>query len=301
MVSLCHGQCSVCVLYFPFRVLSHVFFFEKYIEFYKWRDERVLQEIYRYGSYIDYWMENGRRRDPISHRDISQEMWEVLTNPLPIKNLADEVHICHKTDSPTNPALDMAVSSRQVKIYIDNGDYLGICADARQDTTFWDTAPRFYVESRDPHCENIIGTCVPSIVISADKLRNYTDGPLETQLIAKRLQKKMAPYLIDNSTWPCIWNKIIHENRGPMTFDDRKLSEDPNFSAFMLGEMIYEMNRMIKKYSSAPWTSSNARAVRLVQIFTEHRGLLQTEMEEVMTGARALSVSDFLGPHERQV
>ena len=32
-------------------------------EFYIWRDTHVLREIYKYGWYIDYWMENGLIRD----------------------------------------------------------------------------------------------------------------------------------------------------------------------------------------------------------------------------------------------
>jgi hypothetical protein len=34
-----------------------------YEEFYIWRDTHVLREIYKYGWYIDYWMENGLMRD----------------------------------------------------------------------------------------------------------------------------------------------------------------------------------------------------------------------------------------------
>ncbi|KAL3802623.1 hypothetical protein HJC23_011947 [Cyclotella cryptica] len=267
-------------------------------EWYKWRDERVLQEIYRYGSYIDYWMENGLRRDPISHRVIDQNMWEVLTNPLPL-NLVDDVHICHKTSSPTNPAIDMVVSSKQAQVYIDHGDYLGMCADAQQDKSWWERAPPVYAANRDPRCQTITRTCSPRIVISSDKLRDYTLGPIETYLIGRRLNMTMPERLIDEATWPCIWKKIIHENRGPMTFDDRKLSEDPNFSAFMLEEMIGELNRLITKYSSYPWTSTNYKAIRLVSLFTEHVALLETELEEVKSGARALSVTDYLGPKDR--
>lgn len=260
----------------------------------------MLQEIYRYGAYIDYWMENGLRRDPISHKVIDQNLWEVLTNPMPL-NLVDDVHICHKTSSPTNPAIDMVVSAQQAQVYIDHGDYLGICSDAQQDKSWWNRAPPVYAANRDPRCQNISRTCSPKIIISADKLRDYKLGPVETYLIGRRLNMTMPQRMIDEAAWPCIWKKIIHENRGPMTFDDRKLSEDPNFSAFMIEEMIWELNRMITKYSSYPWTSTNNKAIRLVSLFTEHIALLETELEEVKTGMRALSVTDYLGPKDRTI
>jgi hypothetical protein len=37
------------------------------IDFYGWRDANVLLEIYKYGWYIDYWMENGAYRDRESY------------------------------------------------------------------------------------------------------------------------------------------------------------------------------------------------------------------------------------------
>jgi hypothetical protein len=100
-------------------------------DWYRWRDERVLQEIYRYGNYIEYWMENGLRCDPISYNTINQELWEVLTHPKPAKRV-EEVHICHKMSSPTNPAIDMVVAPEEVKVYVDHGDFLSICAEAKE-------------------------------------------------------------------------------------------------------------------------------------------------------------------------
>eukprot|EP00804_Cyclotella_cryptica_P005479 CCRYP_002998-RC/>CCRYP_002998-RC protein AED:0.09 eAED:0.09 QI:588/1/1/1/0.5/0.33/3/140/386 len=268
-------------------------------DWYKWRDEKVLQEIYRYGAYIDYWMENGMLRDPISHRVIDQEMWEVVTNPTPL-NLVDDVHICHKTTSANNPAIDMVVSSKQAQVYIDHGDFLGLCSVAQQNTTWWNMAPSDYAKIRDPQCGTISRTCSPTIVISADKLRDYDEGPIETHLIATHLKKRMSPYMISDETWPCIWKRIIHMNEGPMTFDDRKLSEDPNFSAFMLEEMMFELSRMINKYGSEAWRTTNDRATRLVELFTEHRLMIWRELKEVQDGSRTLKFEDFLGPNERK-
>jgi hypothetical protein len=35
-----------------------------------------------HGAYIDYWMDNGRMRDPISHMDVDQNMWTLLIKPI---------------------------------------------------------------------------------------------------------------------------------------------------------------------------------------------------------------------------
>eukprot|EP00804_Cyclotella_cryptica_P003653 CCRYP_002216-RA/>CCRYP_002216-RA protein AED:0.42 eAED:0.42 QI:0/-1/0/1/-1/1/1/0/114 len=105
----------------------------------------------------------------------------------------------------------------------------------------------------------------------------------------------MAKWVIGRDTWPCIWDKVIDKNEGPMTFDDRKISEDPNFSAFMLEEMKGEVTRLATKYSADPWTNdSNAN-----RLLSEHLVSLQTEIDEVVSGRRTLGKKDIFGPKER--
>ena len=64
-------------------------------------------------------------------------------------------------------------------------------------------------------------------------------------------------------------------------------------------EYYYIMDRMITKYSSAEWywrqTSKD-----LVDLFQEHRVLVQEEYDEVESGVRSLKQNDFLGPEERK-
>lgn len=62
--------------------------------------------------------------------------------------------------------------------------------------------------------------------------------------------------------------------------------------------MLAELERLITKYSGAEW-NTKPTAIRLVEILTEHRVLLQVELAEVNSGARRLTVEDFLGPQER--
>ena len=269
-------------------------------EWYRWRDEKVLANIYRYGHYIDYWMENGERRDPISHQPIDQALWDVMTHPQPVKKI-EEVHVCHKTSSPTNRGVDMVVSPSDANVMIEHGDFLGICNDAKLDTAWWEAQPPKYEMKRDDNCARISGSCRPQIVISPDKMRDPVQGPAETAAIANRLKKKNSQYVVSETVWNCIWTKLIEENQGPMTFEDRKLADEPSFSAFMLGEMVYELDRMIKKYSATVWTSSNPQAVRLVSLFNEHKAYLVAEINAINSGARTLKVSDFLGPKSQIV
>lgn len=158
--------------------------------------------------------------------------------------------------------------------------------------------------SYDPHCENgdISGGCQPVAVFSAEDLRDYTRGPTETTRIANVLMNspKMSPYVIDSSTWNCIWTELIPNGKGLKVVTDREGGESNYyFSAEMLEEMLTELDRLISKYSSSEWNTL-VTANRIVELITEHRGLIQTELDEVNSGRRQLSVNDMLGPKERQ-
>jgi hypothetical protein len=67
----------------------------------------------------------------------------------------------------------------------------------------------------------------------------------------------------------------------------------------LLIKMIEELDRLIAKYSSSEW-SNNDNANRLVQLFTEHRASLLTEVHEINSGIRRLNEHNFLGPEERK-
>ena len=154
--------------------------------------------------------------------------------------------------------------------------------------------------AQDPNCDKITNSCRPVNIISADRLRDFTEGPAETEIIGNILMsnEKTAKWVIDKETWPCIWNEVIYENKGPMTFDDREIASDPNFSSFMLEEMLGEVQRLVDKYSADPWTD-DSNANRLVVLLSEHIPLLQTEIDDLASGRRVLSQKDIFGPGER--
>ena len=158
--------------------------------------------------------------------------------------------------------------------------------------------------SYDPHCINgdVTDGCEPVDVISAEKLRDYTEGPAETARIANVLlnDARTGQYVIAQEAWDCIWEELIQNGKGARTIFDRPgfVEEDYNFSAEMLQEMIREQNRLVTKYSGSEW-DGNDNADQIVQLIVEHRAKVQTELNEVNSGVRKLTDRDFLGPKER--
>lgn len=154
----------------------------------------------------------------------------------------------------------------------------------------------------DPHCvEDVSGGCEPIAVISAEKLSDYNEGSAETRKIAQVLMnnEKMAKWVISEEAWHCVWEELIVNRKGLKTFLERPHTEQEyNFSAEMLEEMIHELDRLITKYGSDEW-NTKATANRVVELLTWHRGLIQTELDEVNSGTRVLTENDFLGPKER--
>jgi len=158
--------------------------------------------------------------------------------------------------------------------------------------------------SYDPHCVNgdVTDGCEPVAVISAEKLRDYTQGPAETARIANALlsDNRTGQYVIASEAWDCIWKELIQNGKGARTVFDRPgyVKEDYNFLAEMLQAMIQEQDRLVTKYSDSEW-DGNENADRIVQLIVEHRAKVLTELNEVTSGVRKLTDRDFLGPKER--
>ena len=66
----------------------------------------------------------------------------------------------------------------------------------------------------------------------------------------------------------------------------------------MLETMIQELDYLITKYSGPDWNIKST-AIRLVELLSEHKTLVETELAEVVTGRRKLTDKDFLGPKAR--
>ena len=158
--------------------------------------------------------------------------------------------------------------------------------------------------SYDPHCVNgdVTDGCEPVAVISAEKLRDYTQGPAETARIANALlsDNRTGQYVIASEAWGCIWKELIQNGKGARTVFDRPgyVEEDYNFSAEMLQAMIQEQDRLVTKYSDSEW-DGNENADRIVQLIVEHQANVLTELNKVTSGVRKLTDRDFLGPKER--
>lgn len=125
----------------------------------------------------------------------------------------------------------------------------------------------------------------------------------ETIKIANVLMnnQKMSQHVIGNDAWTCIWDELIVKGKGLKTVADRPGAgeESYGFSAEMLESMIIELTRLIDKYGSSEWNSL-ATSNRIVELLSEHRVLIQAELDGLDTTVRALSTEDFLGPKERE-
>lgn len=226
-----------------------------------WRDLRVQEEVHWYGWFIDYWMEGGLMRDIHTHQITTPEHWEMLVK-YTYKYSREELEYNHVVGNQT------------------------------------------VTPSYDPNClgSKVTDGCAPAAVISAEKLRDYTEGPQETTKIANVLlnDDRTGQYVIAPEAWDCIWEELIANGKGLKTVSDKPgyNSEDYNFSAEMLQEMIAELTRLIDKYSLPEW-SSKETANRVVELLTEHRTLILDELADVELGLRKLSDGDFLGPTER--
>lgn len=241
------------------------------------------------------------QQDPYTHNVIDTDTWEMYRQST--KPKSDEVvHVCHRTSSTTNPYLAIEVAKDKLYLHLDHGDFVGHCDNAVKDPNFVNykgTAVQSQAV-RDPNCSLINGSCRPVSIISADRLRDFTEGPKETALIGNLIShvKKTGRYVINRSSWPCIWEQIVEQNKGPKTYADRDISEDPNFSVFMLNEMKGEVERLVKKYNNRHWLP-NPHANRLVELLSEHLPMLQTEIDDLNSGVRTLTARDILGPGER--
>lgn len=72
-------------------------------------------------------------------------------------------------------------------------------------------------DSYDPHCGNgeISNGCAPVAVISAEVLRDPTEGKAETAKIANVLlsDSRTGQYVIAEEAWDCIWSELIQNGK----------------------------------------------------------------------------------------
>lgn len=269
------------------------------LAFYTWRDQHVILEIYKYGWYIDYWLENGLLRDPYTHRMIDEDNWKLHNSPEPIKNDQDRAVVCHRTSSKNNPLVAIEISKESIQNHLDNGAFLGTCQEASKDLNFMSqkfTNAHDSPATQDPNCDRISEGCKPAIIISADKVTDDTEGPKEGEIIGNFLMKneKMTKWIIKKEAWDCVWGQVLEL----MDSEEPKSKDTPNFSKFMLQEMKNEVQRLVDKYSADPWTE-DANAKRVVSLLSEHLTDLQAEIHDIESGKSTLSFKDIYGPGER--
>ena len=230
-------------------------------DFLDWRDERVLDEIYWYGWFIDYWMEAGLMRCMFTHKITTPEHWYMLMQPTRYTKEEMAYDLIVGNDTVVTPSYDPHcvndVSGGCHPIQI-------ISAERLVETT---TGPEEGVKI-------------------ARSLRNNTG---------------VEDYLIAEEAWNCIWTELIVNKKGLKTFIDREgiTERDYNFSEQMLEGMVIELTRLIDKYSSPTWNWRQT-AQDVVELLEEHRELVQEELDDVRSGKRKLNKFDMLGSKTRE-
>jgi hypothetical protein len=89
--------------------------------------------------------------------------------------------------SAKNPWIELEISSKAVQAHLDHGDRVGSCADAAQDPEFTSQTVSLIHDDHainDPLCDGVTSTCRPVSIVSADKLRDYVDGPAEVCVLS---------------------------------------------------------------------------------------------------------------------
>eukprot|EP00565_Helicotheca_tamesis_P002451 CAMPEP_0185741410 /NCGR_PEP_ID=MMETSP1171-20130828/38944_1 /TAXON_ID=374046 /ORGANISM="Helicotheca tamensis, Strain CCMP826" /LENGTH=405 /DNA_ID=CAMNT_0028413379 /DNA_START=492 /DNA_END=1709 /DNA_ORIENTATION=- len=135
--------------------------------------------------------------------------------------------------------------------------------------------------SYDPNCDKITNGCEPVKVISAERLVEHTRGPGVSLQIANAIDGKHGMNVISPEARGCIWRELIINKKGLKTFIDRDGygESDYSFTQEHLEGMIAELDRLISKYSSHPWDVKET-AQDLVDLLTEHRGLIDADLTE---------------------
>lgn len=90
---------------------------------------------------------------------------------------------CHLNDLQT---VEIRVPSDDADLHREHGDFIGTCEHAIKDPDFMNgpiDPPNCGAETVDPNCDKITNSCRPLMVISADRLRDFTEGPAETKII----------------------------------------------------------------------------------------------------------------------
>jgi len=125
----------------------------------------------------------------------------------------------------------------------------------------------------DDHCTfDMNELCQPVQIISVERLLDPYTGPNETAKIAGAIQGKEGINVIGEEAWPCIWEELIVNGKGPKIMTDRvgpHPEEAYNFTDEQLVHMLTELRRLKDKYDAPEWSFKKV-ARDLVEILGEY-------------------------------
>jgi len=151
----------------------------------------------------------------------------------------------------------------------------------------------------DSICDPELSTfdCHAKLVISAERFMANETGLAENRKIAMLLNETggVNEYLTNETTWDCIWDSLIGNNPTGESPGDQEdyidyrsrngtATRSHHVSIRHLTKMVMQLTRLINKYSSndvetgIDW-STHEQAQFLVEILTEHRALVQAELD----------------------
>lgn len=156
--------------------------------------------------------------------------------------------------------------------------------------------------SYDANCDPAnTADCKARVIISAERLMDPATGRAENHKIGNLLNQTagVQETLIDEVAWDCLYDLLIGDNPDGLANEDTDGYNDYRsregiatrkhvVSTRHLTKMIQQLTRLINKYSAydletnLDWSVSET-AASLVEILTEHRDVVQAELDETST------------------
>lgn len=130
----------------------------------------------------------------------------------------------------------------------------------------------------DPRCSDCMD-CVPTAVISYERLKNETTGPQELIKIADVLRDKKNMTVIDEESIACVWSETWTHNTAPSDADRGGLGESEfGFTNAQMEQILVQLEETKNKYSSGSWVD-NAVAADLVSAVEMYIDEVSEELE----------------------
>lgn len=207
-------------------------------EWNNFKRHRFNREMNSWSWHLEFWIEGGLFRDIWSHNVTSRRHMYGLQHP--------EIY-----------------TEAELAVF-----YNGETKNGKNVTPTWD----HHCASDGDHIADM-SDCRPVEIISFEHLMDPNTGPLEIAKLANAIQGQTGVNVVQESAWPCVWNKVVVENAtGTLTDADR---EGPEMEEYIFSEeevelIISELKRLKEKYSQEEWQFFVPLAGKLIAYLDEY-------------------------------